>query len=159
MTTAPAQRFFSGIILLGALCRATPLHAQIEIGTWVRKSGEATPGVISMTVTTCCNGGRRLVYHMTGSQAVLTIESAFDGSEAPVLVDGKPSGETMAIKRLDTHHAITIVKMSGKAFGTSKATLSADGNTLTVVNDYTATAPGQRAGKSTEVWVRKAGAP
>jgi hypothetical protein len=45
--------------------------------------------------------------------------------------------------------------MNGKPFGTSKATLSADGNTLTVENDITFAAGGLTTGKQTEVWVRK----
>ena len=85
----------------------------------------------------------------------MTVESRLDGSEAPVLLGGKPSGETMAIKRIDDHHAVTVMTMNGKPFGTSKATLSADGKTLTVENDFSAGVAGQQAGRSTETWVRK----
>ena len=108
-----------------------------------------------MTIEACCNGGRRVTYHLVGTEMVMTITSPFDGSEAPVLVDGKPSGETMAIKWVDNHHTITVVKMNGKAFGTSKAAFSADGKMITVENDYTSTAGGQPVGKQTEIWVRK----
>ena len=45
--------------------------------------------------------------------------------------------------------------MNGKAIGTSQATRSADGKTLTVINDYTSAVGGQPVGKSTETWVRK----
>jgi hypothetical protein len=85
----------------------------------------------------------------------MLIESPFDGSERPVLVNGKPSGETMAITRVDDHHVSTVVKMNGKPFGTSKATLSADGKVLTVLNEFSASAGGNPTGKSTERWVRK----
>jgi hypothetical protein len=61
----------------------------------------------------------------------------------------------MAITRLDAHHASTIVKMNGSPFGTSRATLSADGRTLTVLNDFSASVGAQRAGKFTEVWVKQ----
>ena len=110
-----------------------------------------------MTVEACCNGGRRLIYHIVigNTKTLLTVESRLDGSEAPVLMDGKPSGETMGIKRLDDHHAFRVVKMNGEAFGTAKATLSADGRTLTVLNDFSSSAGGQPIGKYTEVWVRK----
>jgi hypothetical protein len=60
---------------------------------------------------------------MNGTETILSVESAFDGSEAQ--------------------------------FGTSKATLSADGKVLTVVNDYTSSAGGQTVGKSTETWTHK----
>jgi len=85
----------------------------------------------------------------------MIVESPFDGREVPVLLDGKPSGETMAIKRLDDHHTVTVVKMNGKEFGRSKATLSPDGKTITVENEFIASLGGNPAGKRTEVWVRK----
>jgi len=94
---------------------------------------------------------------MNGTKMVLTLESRFDGSPAPVLIDGKPSGETMEITRVDDHHLSTVLKMNGKPFGTSKATLSADGKTLTVVTDFSSSAGGQAVGKTTETWVRKGG--
>ena len=111
---------------------------------------------MTLTVEACCNGGRRLTYQvaMSGTKTVLTVESRLDGREAPVLVNGKPSTETMAITRVDSHHAAVILKMNGKLFGTSKSTLSADGKTMTVLNDFASSAGGQM-GKSTEIWVRK----
>ena len=156
MTIVTARSLVYGVALLGALGSARSLHAQIGVGTWVRKSTASMPGM-TMTVEACCNGGRRLIYHIdiNGTATVLTIESRFDGSDAPVLMAGKPSGETMGIKRVDDHHVSTVLKMNGKVFGTSKATLSADGTTLTIINDYTSSAGGQPAGKNTEVWVRK----
>jgi hypothetical protein len=47
------------------------------------------------------------------------------------------------------------VKLNGKEFATSKATLSADGKVLTVVNDVSSSVGGQTVGKSTETWTRK----
>jgi len=155
MTTVRAKSVACGVAILGALGLASSLQAQTGIGTWVRQSEASTPGVITMTIEACCNGGRRVTYHLVGTEMVMTITSPFDGSEAPVLVDGKPSGETMAIKWVDNHHTITVVKMNGKAFGTSKAAFSADGKMITVENDYTSTAGGQPVGKQTEIWVRK----
>jgi hypothetical protein len=112
---------------------------------------------MTMTVETCCNGGRRLTYHfdINATVTTLTVESRFDGSEADVLIAGKPSGETMAITRVDDHHIATVVKLNGKPFGTSNATLSADGKVLTVLNEYSSSAGGQPVGKSTETWVRE----
>ena len=157
MTTARTMRVARAVAMLGALGRAPSLHAQIEIGTWVRQVGADTPGVITMTVEACCNGGRRLVYHVVidKTETLLTVESRVDGSEAPVLMNRKPSGETMAIKRVDDHHTSAVLKMNGTLFATAKATLSADGRTLTVINDYSSSVGGQPVGKYTEVWVRK----
>lgn len=109
-----------------------------------------------MTVEACCSGGFRLIYRITGnSDFVMTVESPMDGRDVPVLVAGKPSGETMGIKRVDDHHTLTVLKMNGKTFGTSKSTLSADAKALTVETEYTSTAGGQAVGKQTQTWVRK----
>ena len=108
-----------------------------------------------MTITACCSGGRHIDFRLNGGTTVMTLESRLDGQEAPVLVDGKPSGETMAIQRVDAHHTTTVVKLNGQPFGTSKATLSADGRTITVANDFSGSVGSQQAGKFTEVWVRQ----
>ena len=156
MTTVKAKRLACGIAIL-VLASARSLHAQVEIGTWVRQDTASMPGSLTMVVEACCHGGRRLTYHILidKTKSLLTVESPFDGTEVPVLMNGKPSGETMAIKRVDAHHASTVVKMNGAFFGTSKATLSGDGRTLTVLNDFTSAAGGQQVGKFTEIWVRK----
>jgi hypothetical protein len=61
----------------------------------------------------------------------------------------------MEIKRLDDRHSMAVVKMNGKAIGTSKGTLSLDGRTLTVENEFTTDQAGHMIGKQTEIWVRK----
>jgi len=111
---------------------------------------------MSMTVQACCNGGRRLIYHAEGSgqpPMEMTIDSGLDGKDAAVLVGGKPSGQTMAITRVDALHVTSIQKMNGKIMGTSKGTLSADGKTMTVedeIADSTA-----KPMKFTEKWVKQ----
>jgi hypothetical protein len=156
MTLTKATIFACGIAGF-VLASARSLHAQMEIGTWVRQDTASRAGTMTMDVEACCHGGRRLTYHILlgETKSLLTVESPFDGTEAPVLMNGKPTGETMAIKRVDAHHASTVVKMNGTPFGTSEATLSADGNTLTVLNDFASQAGGQQLGKHTEIWVRK----
>ena len=98
-----------------------------------------------------------MIYHidMKGTKMTLMLESAFDGKEVPVTMDGKPSAETMAIKRIDSHHLSNVLKMNGKPLATSLATLSADGKTLTVVTDATSPAGGMAVGKTTEIWLLK----
>jgi hypothetical protein len=153
MTPLP-RRFLAAATVLFALEARAPLHAQLEIGTWVQQSG---PGKgMTMKIEACCHGGRRLSYMLAGNtEVMLQLESALDGSEAPVLSKGKPTGETMAIKRVDQYHAVNTLKMDGKQFGTSTATLSPDGKTLTVENDITFAAGGQATGKQKEVWIKK----
>jgi hypothetical protein len=92
---------------------------------------------------------------MNGTEMIMILETALDGTDAPLLVGGKPSGQTMAIRQIDDHHATAVLKTNGKPFGTAKGTLSADGKTLTIEDDYTAAAGGQQVGKQTEKWIRK----
>ena len=156
MTTFESKHFARGIAIL-AIMWAAPLYAQLEVGTWVRTPTKIVPGSMTMKIEVCCGGGRRLSYSFSaGTQGMsMLIETKLDGSEAPVLINGKPSGETMAITRLDAHHAHTIVRMNGKEFATSEATLSADGKTLSVVNDCASTAGCMPVGKSTETWIKQ----
>ncbi len=68
------------------------------------------------------------------------------------LMGGKPSAETMAIKRIDDHHYSAVVKMNGQPFGTHNGTVSADGKTMTVES---VTKGGGQVMKIIETWVRK----
>jgi hypothetical protein len=144
-----------GAAVLGAIGTAAVLHAQLEIGTWVRTDMPAG-SKMSMTVQACCNGGRRLIYHVEGTgqpPMEMTIDSGLDGKDAPIMVGGKPSGQTMAITRVDALHATSIQKMNGKIMSTSKGTLSADGKTMTV-EDEVPDASGKSM-KITEKWVKQ----
>jgi len=144
----------AGVIVAAVLVGAAPVQAaDSPVGTWLKKEAN---GKTSMTMTIEKWGdSAKLIYHIKDPPIVLTIASALDGSESPVMMNGKPSGETMAIKIVDKLHSVTSVKMDGKAFGTSKGTFSSDFNTLTVENDFTGPAAGGAAGKTTEHWVRK----
>jgi hypothetical protein len=147
-----AKRLAWGLAAVGMLGSAPGLQAQIGVGTWTRT--DAAGRGITMTVTVCCNGGRRLVYQLkdsNGSTILLTVDSPMDGTEVPALMAGKPSGETMAITRVDDHHYTGVVKMNGQPFGTSKGVLSADGRTLTV--ESTPVGPNQKP--QIETWVLK----
>ena len=155
MRSAAPKRMACVVAILWALDSVALLRAQIGIGTWVKQGETSAVGGLTMTVEACCNGGRRFIYRVSGSANVLmTIESPMDGTDVPVLAAGKPTGETMGIKRLDDRHTLTVLKMNGKTFGTSTATLSADGRTLVVENDITSAVGGQ-VGKEKETWVRK----
>lgn len=152
MANVRVAKLASAAALVGALGVA---QAQVGVGTWVKQAGPGTHVQLTMLVEPCCNGGRRLTYKIGDTKQTMVVESPFDGSEVPVLLDGKPSGETMAIKLVDPFHTTTVVKMNGKPFGVSKGTLSTDGKTLTVENDYSASVGGNPAGKQTELWIRK----
>src|SRR5262245_45097769 len=120
--------------LVVCLAFAQPLWAADWYGTWTSRSHP----LMTMTIEPWGVGGSRITYNikmdpkdaammkMDPKDAVMIIESALDGSEVPVMVGGKPSGETMAIKRLDDRHTFTVIKMNGQPFGTSKCEMSGD---------------------------------
>jgi hypothetical protein len=142
------------IAIVVAFANGRSLQAQFSVGTWVQT---APMKGLTMTVENCCNAGRRLIFQMTLGQKTQTmmVESRFDGSDAPVLVDGKPNGETMALKRVDDRRTSTVFKRDGKVFRTSTTTESADRTTLTVENEMIDTADGRVTGKMTETYVKK----
>jgi hypothetical protein len=128
--------------------------ADSPIGTWVKK-GEDAKLSMTLIIEEWSPGKAKLTWRLAGAKTVLTVVSTLDGSYAPLLVNGKPSGETMSIKLVDKRHSVATVKMNGKAFGTSKSTFSEDFKTMTVEQDYYESTGGNPAGKSTEIWIRK----
>jgi len=128
-------------------------NAQWAVGTtWIR-TDDAGKGM-TLSISACCNGGYRLTYQMPpmGAQPamVLTVDSPLDGTDVPALMAGKPSGQSMALKRVDDRHYAAVVKFNGQPMMTSTGVVSADGKTLTVedVNQGGGT-------KTVETWVRK----
>jgi len=128
--------------------------ADSPVGSWVKKA-EAGKPVMTLDIEEWSPGKAKLTWHIAQANMVLTIVLPLDGTSAPLLINGKPSGETMSTKLVDKLHTTTIVKMNGKPFGTSKATFSADYKTMTVENEYSESMGGNQAGKTTEVWRRK----
>ena len=142
------------IAFAALLAVASPAAADSPIGTWVKKT-EANKPAITLTIDAWGNGKAKLTWHFNRSAMVLTVVATMDGTDAPVLINGKPSGETMAIKLVDKRHSTTVIKMNGKPFGTSKGSYSEDFKTLTVENDFSESVGGNAAGQSTEIWIRK----
>ena len=145
-------RFICGAAFLWTLAWRSPAHAQLGVGEWVRTDKEG--GGMTMTVAPCCKGGFRLTYHVPIGNGqpplILTVELPMDGTEVPTMSAGKPTGQTMAAKRVDDHHFTGIVKQNGELSLTNTATLSADGKTLTVVDTI-----GGGNLKVTEIWTKK----
>jgi hypothetical protein len=109
-----SKRAFCRAAFLCVIIWADQAQAQLSVGTvWVR-TDSAGKG-ITLTVEACCNGGLRLVWQIPpiGGQpaTTLTVNSPMNGTEVPAMIGGKPSGETMAIKRIDDHHYYTVVKV------------------------------------------------
>lgn len=153
-SVATSKRLTCSVVFLLAMSWASQAQAQFGAGsTWVRTDGQGKG--ITLTVAACCNGGFRLVWQIPpmGNQpaSTMTVDSPMDGTDVPALVGGKPSGETMAITRVNNQHYRTVVKMGGKPFGTANSTVSADGKSMTVESVF----EGGGKQKTTETWVRK----
>jgi len=148
-------RLIGSVVFLAAMSWANLAHAQFGVGsTWVRT--DALGKGITLTIEACCKGGLRLIYKIPtmGDQpaVTMTVDSPMDGTEVPSLIGGKPSGQTMAAKRVDDHHYTAVVKMGATASGTSNGIVSPDGKTMTV---ETVTQAGGKSQKVIETWVRK----
>ena len=143
------------LALLLVLSWAGAASAQLAVGNWARTDSAGLG--MTLTVEACCNGGLRLTYHFPamGDQppATMTVDSPMDGTEVPVLLDGKPTGETMAIKRVDALHMTGVVKMNGQLYVTSSSALTADGKSATT--ESISQMPGGKTQKVIETWVKK----
>src|SRR5689334_15978462 len=73
------------------------------VGTWVKKGEDKAK--MTMTITKWGDSAAQIKWDIKAIKAVLSIVSALDGKDAPVLMNGKLSGETMAITRVDKRHA------------------------------------------------------
>jgi len=141
------------ICLLSAMSGA---WAQIPAGNWIKRS-PAAPRMM-MTIEPA-GPGIKITYRMLDpsgkpiGQSVMTVTTALDGKDAPTLVDGKETGQTMATRRIDARDTASVLKLQGKEYMKSQSELSPDGKTLKIDNDASATVAG--AQKTTEYWERK----
>ena len=126
-------------------------------GTWVLRE-PPQGGHLTMTVEEV-GSGWKLTYKVVGPDAPGTIYSTvltqLDGKDVPQLVNGKPSGQTMGIKRIDSRHTVAVLKFQGKEAGISKAEISPDGKVLTVENDFATLNPIGQVGKEIQYWDRQ----
>lgn len=141
------------LLSLSSLVRADNLWS----GTWVL-SEDASEGRLTMTVEEVGTGWK-LTHEVIGPTAaastVSTVLTTFDGKEVPVLVNGMSSGQTMRIRKIDSHHTITIMLFQGKEKSVSKSEISPDGKVLTVETDYTTSNPIGRDETQIEYWNRQ----
>jgi hypothetical protein len=107
-------------------------------GTWVVRE-PPQGGRITMTVEEVGTGWK-LTYKVVSPGApgsiVSTVLTQLDGKDVAVLVNGKPSGQTMGIRRIDSRHTVTVLKFEGEKTGISMAELSPNGKELRVESDY-----------------------
>jgi uncharacterized membrane protein YvbJ len=150
-----AQSMLSFAALLAGAGRPAAAADSPIGGTYAMKGKGGKPEM-TMKVEAWGRDKVKLTYRVKGVDNMeMTVVSDTKGGDAPILVNGKPTGETMAIKLTDKLHSTAVVKMNGKTMGTSKAEFSPDYKTLTVENDMSGMVGNTPQGKSTEVWVRQ----
>lgn len=145
--------------LLLVLCLESPAGAEQSAwsGTWVLRENQLG-GQLTMKIEELTSGWK-ITYKVVGPGAPgasdTTIMTLLDGKDVPVLIDGKPSRQTMGISKVDGHHTVNVIKFGGKEIGVSKAELSSDGKLIKVETDYPESNPGAPAGKQVQFWDRK----
>lgn len=126
-------------------------------GTWVLR--EAEPGGQLTMQLEEVSTGWKITYKVVGPGAAgasdTYIMTPLDGKDVPVLIDGEPSGQTMGITKIDSHHTVNVIKSKGKEIGVSKAELSTNGKVIKVETDYSDSNPGAPAGKQIQYWDRQ----
>ena len=145
------------VVIMGLLSLSVTVWADpFWTGTWVQRSQGAP--VLSLTVEEVGNS-MKFTYRFLGPDApagiLMSFVSQLDGKEVPVMVNGAPSAQTFALKRIDSHHTFAVIKVQGVQTGTSKAEISPDGKVLKVENDNTVTSASGFVGKTTQYWDKK----
>ena len=152
-TTRAIRRGLLTVALLICLVVLLPsLHAEVPVGTWVRRANQS--GASATLVVEAAGSGRKLTFTVaiaSGATFTMIVTTQLDGKDAPVYVNGKPSGETMAIRMVDDHHTINVIKMNGNPTNTQKSEFSADGKVIKV--ESTPMVSGEQSG--TEYWDKK----
>jgi hypothetical protein len=141
-------------VILGLLSMSVTAWADSPwVGTWVQRGGAMT-----MTVQQAGDGLKfsySIVVPGQATSTVQTIQSQLDGKYVPVMINGQPSGQTTAVRKIDDRHLTSITKDEGNVIGTSKSEISADGKVLRIDNEYAVTSTNPTVQKITEYWDRK----
>jgi hypothetical protein len=107
-------------------------------GTWILR--EPSQGSRLTMKVEEVGTGWKLTYNVVGPAApgstVSTVLTPLDGTDVSVLVNDKPSGQTMGIQRIDSRHTVTVLRFQGRETGVSKTELSPNGKVLKVETDY-----------------------
>jgi hypothetical protein len=142
-----------GLLSLSSMVEADSLWS----GTWILR--EAEPGgQLTMKLEEVSTGWKvtsKVVGSGAAGASATYIMTPLDGKDVPVLIDGKPSGQTMGITKIDSHHTVNVIKFKGKEIGVSKAELSTNGKVIKVETDYSDSNPGAPAGKQIQYWDRQ----
>jgi hypothetical protein len=137
------------VLVVGLLSLSSVVGADsLWNGTWVLR--EAQPGGQLTMKLEEVSTGWNVTYKVVGSGAA-------GASDTYIMtpLDGKPSGQTMGITKIDSRHTVNVIKFEGKEIGVSKAELSTNGKVIKVETDYSDSNPGAPAGKQIQYWDRQ----
>ena len=121
------------------LTLATSVAAQTDAfnGTWkmnIAKSQLLRP-VKSATLTLTIVGGEEKMRGETvmedGTRMINEYTARYDGKEYPLMLNGKPSKDMVALKKIDGRNREFIQRRDGEDRGTIRRVLSSDGRTIT----------------------------
>src|SRR5947208_3361656 len=96
-------------IVTGLLILGTTIWADSPwTGTWVLR--EQRQGSLIMTVEEM-GSGLKITYTIVGSNgpaATWSIQTQLDGKDVPTVMNGQPTGQSLATRRLDSRHWFTV---------------------------------------------------
>lgn len=149
MTRLPLALF---LVAITAVAQAD--MGVLGLGTWVQRGGVLTLAVEQ------AGAARKLTYRTRGPdgkfmKGELTHLTMGDGKDAPMLVDGKPTGQSMAIRKVDANRTHTVLKLNGKDCGVSRSEVTADGKVMKSETEYTNPACGAVGKVTVTFWDRK----
>ena len=141
-------------LFLLAITAAQADMGLLGLGTWVQRDG-----IMVLSVEEA-GANRKLTYRARGpdgkfAKGELTMVTQGDGKDAPMLIDGKPTGQSMAIRRVGANKTHTVLKLNGKDCGTSTSEVSADGKVMKSETEYSNPACGATGKKQVTMWDRK----
>jgi hypothetical protein len=142
------------LFLLAITATAQADMGILGLGTWVQRDG-----VLVLTVEEA-GAGRKLTYRTRGPdgklvKGELTVVTMGDGKDAPLLVDGKPMGQSMAIRKAGANQTRTVLRLNGKDCGVSTSEVSAGGKVMKSETEYSNPACGAVGKKQVTLWDRK----
>lgn len=146
--------FIVGLLVLGSNAWADDLS--MWYGTWVLREDQGKQ-VLTMIVEERASGWH-VTYKLVGPnapEAVSTFVTQLDGKQVPLMIAGKPSDQTMGVKKLDGHHTLTVLKFQGQPMGLSKSELSPDGKVIKTETDYVDGSSSGMKGKQIQYWDKK----
>jgi hypothetical protein len=139
------MRIIALVIWLAGLIPAMGFTDSLPLGTWVRRPDK--DGTSATMTIEAAGAGRKLTFKFKvagGGTSTMVVTTQGDGKDAAVSLDGKPSGETMAIRLVDDRHTTNLIKMNGNPMVNQKSELSADGKVIKV--ESTPMVPGGQGG-------------